>query len=415
MRSLAATSFPWRNVWRRRRRSAITIGAIAVVTFVSIVYFGFGGAAKNSMYQASTEASGHVHVRPARWTDARTWDDATIADASSVRATIDGAVAATMPGAIVVGVLDVPALLSSGQRARGVTMHGREWPARIQSRRTEGATWQGRFVETPGEVVLGASLARALDVSLGDTVTADAPGGGGSGRLTLQVVGLVDLLNANEEIGTVWTLLSDAQRLHAPGRVGRFEIHDLTAVRVSDDAASVALVESLDAALPADVEALSWRDVDPSIEATLEALDPLLYVATAMVFVLAGLLVLNTVYLGVMERIREFGVLHALGAGDRRVIAWITTESLLLCTIGTIVGTGLGLGTVAVYRDGLVIASLTEYYASFGFDPVFYLSVTLVQVVFTVVFALVTGVAAAAWPAYLASRLEPVEAMRFHA
>ena len=93
----------------------------------------------------------------------------------------------------------------------------------------------------------------------------------------------------------------------------------------------------------------------------------------------------------------------------------IALESVLMCLLGTVVGTAGGLALVAAYADGLVIEPLVEYYASFGMDPVFYLSVTPGQVAFAVAFALVTALAAALWPAYLASRLEPVEAMRFQA
>jgi ABC-type antimicrobial peptide transport system permease subunit len=141
----------------------------------------------------------------------------------------------------------------------------------------------------------------------------------------------------------------------------------------------------------------------------------MLFIVSSMFFVLAGLLVLNTVYLSVMERIHEFGVLHALGAGDRRILAMIASESVLMCLLGAIVGTAGGLWLVAAYADGLVIEPLVEYYASFGMNPVFYLSVTLGQVAFAVAFAVVTALAAALWPAWIASRLEPVEAMRFQA
>jgi ABC-type lipoprotein release transport system permease subunit len=407
-------AFAWRNVWRRRRRSTVTIGAIAIVAFVSLVYFGLGGAAKNSMYQALTEATGHVQIRPVAWETGRTVEDSTMGDADEVRAAVEAAVQVTLDRAVVVGVLDVPALVAGPERSRGVVVHGRDWPEEIRGRRMEGASLTGRFVEDPGDVVLGASLARALDVGVGDDVVVFAPGGRGAGVTVLNVVGTVELLNANEEIVTVWTGLAEAQEAYAPGRVGRFEIHDLDALRIEEDARSAALATRLTELLDGPA-VLTWREVDPTLQTTFDALDPLLFGVTVIVFILAGLLVLNTVYLGVMERIKEFGVLHALGAGDGRVMTWIATESLWLCGLGALLGTAAGLGTVFAFRDGLEIAPLTEYYASFGFDPVFYLSVTATQVTFTVAFSLVTALLAAAWPAYLASRLEPVEAMRFHA
>jgi len=62
-----------------------------------------------------------------------------------------------------------------------------------------------------------------------------------------------------------------------------------------------------------------------------------------------------------------------------------------------------------------VIPGLVEYYAAFGMDPTFYLSIKPGQLAFAIAFAFITAVAAALWPAWIASRLEPVEAMRFQA
>jgi ABC-type antimicrobial peptide transport system permease subunit len=194
--------------------------------------------------------------------------------------------------------------------------------------------------------------------------------------------------------------------------VQRFEIHGTRLFHISDDTVAADLATELDAALPG-LLALSWLEVSPSTARMLRTLEPMMYAVSVMFFVLAGLLVLNTVYLSVMERIREFGVIHALGAGDRRVLAMIATESVLMCLLGAVVGGAGGSVFVAAYSGGLVIEPLIEYYASFGMKPIFYLSVSPGQVGFALVFAFVTALAAALWPAWIASRLEPVEAMRF--
>lgn len=404
----------WRNVWRQGRRSLVTAGAVGLVVMLSIAYFAFGGAAENSLYQRLTENTGHVQVRAPGWRDARSFEATLIEEAAQTRSTVERVANERMEAAEVVGVLDVPALLSGDVRSRAVAVHGQDWPDAIRERRLEGATLEGRFLEREGEIVLGASLASALNVTPGDEVFVYAPGGRGFGAASYTVVGVADLLDPKQEIATAWTTLEDAQALAAPDAVQRFEVHGTTLLRMSDDTVSETVASRLEEALP-DLEAMTWLEVDPSLTSLLDTLDPMLYTVSAMFFVLAGLLVLNTVYLSVMERIREFGVIHALGAGDRRVLGMIASESVLLCLTGAAVGTALGLAIVLAYADGLVIGPLKEYYASFGFDPVFYLSLDPGQVAFAVLFAVVTALAAALWPAWLASRLEPVEAMRFQA
>lgn len=412
MRLLIALA--WRNLWRHKRRSLITAGAVAIVTFMSVAYYGMGGAAENGVYQQLTETGGHVQLRAPGWEDARAVGDALIEDAAAVTDRVRAVAGDVVDAPLVLGVLDVPALLSGETRSRGTALHGQDWPDAATERRIGPGTLNGRMPEADDELVLGASLATALDVALGDDVFAYAPGGEGLGAAVFTLVGLVDLADPNAEIAAAWTTLAGTQALAAPDAVQRIEVHGLELVHLSDDTVAGSLAARLSSELPR-LEALTWREVSPGLANLLRTIQPMLFVVSAMFFLLAGLLVLNTVYLSVMERIHEFGILHALGAGDRRVLGMISLEAVLMCLLGTVVGTAGGLALVAAYADGLVIEPLVEYYASFGMDPVFYLSVTPGQVAFAVAFALVTALAAALWPAWIASRLEPVEAMRFQA
>ncbi|HEX7003749.1 MAG TPA: FtsX-like permease family protein [Trueperaceae bacterium] len=407
-------SLAWRNIWRHRWRSLVTAGAVSLVVLLSLTFFGMGGASRNSFYQRITENSGHVQIRQPGWRDARGLRDSLIRDASTVSRKLAALAESRLEQPIVVGVLDVPALLSGAVRSRAVLIHGQDWPQAIRDRRLEGASLEGRFLEGPGEIVLGASLARALDVALGDEVFAYSPESEGFGAAAYSVVGLVDVADPNQEIVTAWTTLEEAQLLAAPDAVTHFEIHAPSLVTIDDDALAVALADEIGAELPA-LEALDWRELEPATVQLLETIDPMLYSVSALFFVLAGLLVLNTVYLSVMERVRELGVIQALGAGGSRIVALIATESVLLCSVGALVGAGLGLAAVSSMADGFTVPSLAEYWASFGLDPVLYVTVTPAQVVFAILFAVITALLAALWPAVLAARLEPVDAMRFQA
>jgi len=141
-------------------------------------------------------------------------------------------------------------------------------------------------------------------------------------------------------------------------------------------------------------------------------MDPILYGMSLIFYVLAGLLVLNTVYLSLIERVREFGLVIALGAEGRQVVLMILTESVLLCLTGAAVGLAAGLAAVAALAPGFSLPGFEGLYAALGISPILYPSVSPGQVTFALIFALVTAVAAALWPALLATRIEPVEAMR---
>ena len=407
---LDVLSLAWRNLWRQRRRSLTSLGAVALVVCLSLLYYSIGGAAVNSMYRNLTEAGGQIQVHVPGYRDLRDFSQGLIPDASRVEA----AVRAQTGAGVVVGVLDVPGLLIHGDRSRAVALSGRDWPDAVKAGYLRQNPLEGGFVR-PGDesgMVLGRGLATALGVGIGDEVVMYAPGTEGFGAASYTVTGLVDVLDPTTAARTALVSLAAAQALAAPDAVSHIEVHFPDVRRLQDDALTAAASGRLQGALPG-LSVESWRELAPTLVRILDSLRPVMAVVSVIFFVLAGLLVVNSIYLGMVERIREFGVLMSLGASGRRVMGLITLESVLLCAAGAAVGVALGLPLVGLMARGFTIPGLEQYYASFGMDPTFYASIQPGEIAFAVVFALATGVLAALWPASIASRLEPVEAMRF--
>lgn len=402
----------WRNLWRQGRRSLTALGAVTVVVAFSVLYYGMGGAIGNSMYTQITSSGGQVQLHAAGYRGTRDFSAGLIRDARNVRA----AISANAEGGDVVGVLDVPALLIHGDRSRATALSGRDWTQAVRRGYLRTNPLDGAFLTASdtGSIVLGRSLARALGVGIGDRVDVYAPGTEGFGAAAFTVYGLLDVADPATQARTAFVSLQAAQALAAPDAVSRFEVHYPAVKRVADDAITRRAAAALSAVLP-QLQVESWRQVSPGLVKLLDAFGPMLAIITLIFYVLAGLLVVNTVYLSLIERIRDFGVLVSLGMTGRRLMGLITLESVLLCATGAAVGAAVGSGLVAALARGFTIPGFREYLASFGMDPMFYPSVTAGQVTQAVAFALATGVLAALWPASLASRLEPAEAMRFAA
>lgn len=405
----------WRNLWRQRRRSLMTLFAVAFVVTLSLIYYGIGGASINSMYQRLTGEVGHLQVHVADYRDARDFRAGLIPGAEEARAVIAGNTEAPGLGeGVLVRVLEVQALLSGEERSRGILISGRDWPEPLRSDFVSDSLAEGSFLEPQSldGVVLGAALARALDVSVGEEVYAYAPGTEGFGAAAFVVVGLLELDDPGLEARAAFVSLAAAQELAAPGAVSRFEVHYPELRQIREDRQTEFVAARLAERLGPDYSVETWRELDPMLAGLLDIINPMMYVVTSIFFVLAGLLVLNTIYLSLIERVREFGVIVALGATGRQVIGMILLESVLLCSSGALIGLGLGLAVVGYLSRGFSIPGLEAYYASFGLNPVFYPAVTAGQVGFAVLFTLVTALLAALWPALVAARLEPAEAMR---
>jgi ABC-type lipoprotein release transport system permease subunit len=404
----------WRNLWRKRGRSLLTAAAIGLVVFFTLLFYGFGGAAMNGLYTRLTQRLGHLQVQVEGYREIREFADGLIRDSGAVRQRI----AATLPEAEMMAALDVPGLLEGEGRSRGILLTGMAQSPELRARYAEDYLIAG---ELPQEddlegIALGGRLAQALQVGLGDTVYMYAPGTEGYGAAAYTVVGLLDLSEPTLDARAALVSLAAAQELAAPDAASRFGIYLPDFTRIGDDERLPTVRHELEAALGGGYAVETWREVEEGLAGYMELFDPIMAVYNAIFFILAGLLVMNTIYLGLIERIREFGVIMALGAGRRKVMGMVLSESLLLCFAGALIGAALSAVALYFMAQGFSFPGpLGDAYAEFGLPRVFYATITPMQVAITVAFTFATAVLAALIPAWTAGRLEPVEAMRFTA
>ena len=404
----------WRNLWRQGRRSLISLLAVALVVLFATVMYSLGGALTNGMYGDLTAEVGNAQIRPEGYRDARNFDDGLLKDAAELRKTV----AQTAPDAVVVGALQVPGLVAGETRSRGLAVQGQDWPELLKKDFVNDHLAKGSFVEGDNVtgIMLGQSLATALKVGLGDDVYVYAPGTDGYGAAAYTVEGLLDFDDPNQEINAAYLSLPAAQELAAPDGLSRLELHFPDINTLDQDSQAVGELTQLRNALPQGAVVETWRQLDPSLATLVNFFTPVLVVMSFIFFLLAGLLVLNTVYLSTLERVREFGVIISLGARGRQIMGMVTLESVLMCMTGAALGLALGLGFVALGRNGMTLPGYTEeMLAEVGLPSILYLSVDPWQILLAVGFAVLTAFFAALGPARMAANIEPAEAMRYTA
>ena len=150
----------WRNLWRHRTRSLGAAVAVGFVVWMSILYFGLVGGTRDGLYVNLTDAVGHVQIHVRDYRDMRDFRQALIPAAGALRARIQAA----LPGSQVAATLEVPALLSGEDRARGAMLAGLDQPPAIRERFGEKYLTEGRL---PGAadldgIVLGGTHERGV-------------------------------------------------------------------------------------------------------------------------------------------------------------------------------------------------------------------------------------------------------------
>lgn len=402
----------WRNIWRHRGRSIGAAFAVGFTMFMGLAYFGLVNAYRDGLYVNLTDAVGHIQIRAGGYRDVHDFRESVIPGAPALRARIERA----LPGTMVAAALEVPALLSGEERARGVLLTGLDHPPALRERFAAKYLSDGRLPagDDLEGIALGGALARTLRVRLGDPVYAYAPGTDGTGAAVYIVTGIVHFPDPLQDARSALLSLAAAQELAAPEAVSRFELHFPRFRRTTDDAALAPLRRQLQDALGEGVEVETWREAYPSLSSLERMMRPLVVFFVGLFFVLAGLLVVNTIYLSVVERTREFGVVIALGATRGRVMRMVLAESLLLCATGAAVGLMGGLLLVARLARGFAYpGGLREITEAYGLPRVMYASIGGADLLVMVAFVVGVGVLAALMPARVAGRLEPAEAMRF--
>lgn len=244
---------------------------------------------------------------------------------------------------------------------------------------------EGKSLTNNRQILLGRMMANALHKSVGETVEV-----GGS---RFRVVGIYESGATWEEMGGVISLRDAQSYMGRPRKVTMYM------VKVDDPSLAQGIVERINAELPDAHANLSGDFVEQMPD--MQAMDAMMAAISFLAIAVGGIGVLNTMLMSVLERTREIGVLRALGWRRRRVLGMIINESLLLGLIGGVVGILVAFGLTFLF-------SLIPMFGSM-------LSAQWDLVIFARAFtvALLLGLLGGLYPAYRATRLQPVEALRY--
>jgi ABC-type lipoprotein release transport system permease subunit len=176
---------------------------------------------------------------------------------------------------------------------------------------------------------------------------------------------------------------------------------------------NIDVYQKLKAALPPDqFEIHSWRELLPFQTAYLRILDGFMWFWFLVVFVAMGFGIVNTTLMAVFERMREFGLMKALGMKPWWILREVLVESFLLLICGLIVGNVLGfLSIYALSGSGIDLSALAAGAEYAGMSRIIYPAIAAKDVMVANLTVLLLGLLVSLYPAIKASRFTPVEAL----
>lgn len=244
---------------------------------------------------------------------------------------------------------------------------------------------EGRYIQRPNEIVLGRIAAETYDVDVGDTFSV-------SGN-RYKVVGVTETGNAYEDGGGMLAL-REAQRI-----LGRPRVVTFIFVDVKEASQAQAVVDVINQRFPDARASLSSEFAESTND--MESTRAMTNAIQMLAMIVGGVVVANTMIMAIYERTREIGTLRAVGWQRRRILSQIMQESLYLCLVAALLGCVLGVILTTILVQVPYVGGVLHPQWSLGT----FLSATAL--------ALLLGLLGGVYPAWRASKLQPVEALRY--
>ena len=399
------TRLAWRYLWRNHRRTIVMLSAIAIGVWAMIFMTALTrGMVDQMITDGISVLPGHVQLHNPEYPD-----DPSITNRINLT---DEELAGRFADAgfeAWASRVRVPAVITSERESRGVTLLGIDPVAERDFSFVDYDKVDGRFLESPDDngVVIGAKMADTLDTEVGKRIVlmSQDPDNEIADR-GFRVVGLFHANMETYEETYAFIGKKTAQKM--------LRIGDTTTevVFFGDDYRNVEpTYEKVVAAVDDSAKVSRWTEVDTYLGTMLSVMDGFMLIWVIVIFLALSFGLVNTLVMAVFERVREIGLMLALGMKPASILGQIIIESMMLLAVGLLIGDTLAWVTVKPLESGIDISVVAKGMEMFGASSVLYPKLYMDDVILSNVVVLVLGFLASLSPAWRASRYEPVEAI----
>jgi ABC-type lipoprotein release transport system permease subunit len=425
-------SLSWKNIWRNKVRSLVVIGSMTFGIFGGLLTWAiYKGMTDSRVKEALTKEVSHIQIHDSRFIE-NPEIGLTLPDPDEIVRFAEG-----LPGVQAASArLKVVTMINSPAASSGVTVYGID-PAReekvselytsvfdsltlarqlhladpalvSQYLRDSTGTWFSGPQRNP--IVIGETLARKLKLKIHSKVvltfqSADGNLTGGSFR----VCGIYRVDNTVFEEMNVYVRMPDLAALAAlpPGTA-----HEV-AIFLKDPKLLQKTLDLLKGRFPG-LDVMSWKTLLPDVAMLNDLVEVSLVIIMIIILAALGFGIVNTMLMVVLERVKELGMLMAIGMNKKRVFYMIILESVLLCLTGAAAGMVVGAAAIAVFgHQGIDLSAFAKKgMEAWGFNAVIFPALTWPYYILVAVLVVITGIAASAYPAWKALKLNPADALR---
>jgi len=306
-------------------------------------------------------------------------------------------------------------LAAAGSTSAGVQLRGIDLTNEATVTQIHKHVMQGNWLADtdPKSVVIGKKLGRTLNVKPGDEVVIIGQAADGSMANDLYTVRGI-LKSIGEEVDRAGFFM--VERAFRELMVLPQGAHEITVMR-PDRSRDLESATAQVAALAPGYETMHWRRLRPVIARILDLADAQTIVMVLITYVAVAMIVLNAMLMSVFERIRELGVMKAIGVTPWQLFLLVYAETMVQVTVASIIALSSGWSVARYFQNNGIDLSAIAGSTSFGgvaIDPIWYAYVTKEAVIIPIVFLFIIAAAAVIYPAIKAAVIRPVKAIYYH-
>jgi putative ABC transport system permease protein len=395
----------WKNLWRSKKRSLVLLAAIALGVWGGLFASGIMNGMTDQMVKTAIRTRlSSIEIHKAGFLEDKQVGD-TLPDIDGLMKFLreQPTTEAAVRRMVISGMVSSPTN-SQGVNILGIEVGPEKKATDVADQVIEG-TYFGKYSDP---VLVGQDLADKLGLRLGSKLVLTFQGEGESiVSGAFRICGIFKTASSVFDGMTVFVRAADLASIIGPG-AGYHEVAVLLKPGADLEGSAIKIRH----AFP-DLSTQTWKELAPELSYLSGVTERMLYIFLAVIML--GLLfgVTNTMLMSLLDRIREFGMLIALGMGPRRLFGLLTLEALWICSLGGAVGIAAGYLTVLrLGRSGIDLSMFAQGLSAFGIGSRLYTSVPPAFYAVLTLLVVATAFLSALFPGIKAVQLDPAKAMR---
>jgi putative ABC transport system permease protein len=402
-------SLSWKNIWRNKTRSLVIIFAIVfgIIGGVGFVAF-FNGLIFQRIELAIGNETSNIQIHNANFQSNKEIND-TISNLITIYQTLDTCKKIKAYSSRLKGV----AMINSANSGEGIMLSGIEPESEKTVTNIYHCIVAGNYFNTNKKngIVIGQKLADKLKIKLRSKVVITMQTT--SGNITTAAFKVVGIYKTNNSTFDNRNAYVDKAYLASILGFDSDVCHEI-AISVNNDKIADNLAKNISTQINNNqVSVQYWKEIMPELSIYTDVAEYMLYIFMTIIFLALSFGIINTMLMAVLDRVREIGMLMAIGMNKRKIFKMIMLETIMLMLTGSIIGMFLSYFLINYLKThGIDLSNFSKGLSGLGFSTMVYPFLEIQEYIKIIIMVVITGILSSIIPARRALKLNPSEAIR---